>query len=45
MCGSAVLSSRRGFFDAEGTEDCIRDRADVSSARNHWDSVMSAAST
>ena len=33
------------IFHAEGTEDCIRGRADVSSARDGWDAVMAAAST
>ena len=37
--------SGRGSFHAEGTEDCIRPRADVSSARDDWDAVMTAAST
>ena len=33
------------FVHAEGTEDHIRGRADVSSARDDWDAVMTAAST
>ena len=33
------------FVHAEGTEVYIRDRADISSARDDWDAVMTAAST
>ena len=41
----APFTQSAWFFHAEGTEDYIRGRADVSSARDDWDAVMTAAST
>ena len=44
-CVEAPFTQSTWFFHAEGTEDYIRGRDDVSSARDAWGAVMTATST